>query len=392
IDNEVTDITTINVDVTPVTLARISFNQDSVFESFKQLAKLAGFIFYVDESKDLHFELRDETDSGIDLTNTNIISSRFDTTREQMANIVWVYGDRYISDFREELTAGAGSVFTLLNKPHNTLVEHLGSPQQGGVFELVSQPISGTNYLVNFHDKQLIFISGTDLGDSIPINGGSIIVTYGREIPIVKFGQNEASISAFGPKTKIIDDKKIKDPITAKDILIKELDNANPFKGIEVEFKGWNVFTPGNTIDVTLNDFDISDTVGIISVIYTFDKNTIQGERVIRLRLDKKVLEVTDALAELKRKLDAIQAQDRQDTDIITRLILATGSAQVVGSKWLVQTRGLGSSFILGKGPHGITGATFGGILGSVVGSGINFLGDSRSGLVINFTGGFVYS
>ncbi len=398
IDENVDDITTNNVDTTEVTLARIAFNHTPVFEAVQQLAELAGFIFYVDNDKDLHFEKKQQISSGITLDNTNIIKSNFNQTREGMANSIWVYGDRYLAGFQElnRLDGSAwegapGSVFILLNKPHSTRVEYLGSSLKGGIFNLNLTQTSGPDYLVNFHDRELIFQSGTEIGyNAIPASGGSIISIYDREIPIVKFGEDRNSITLFGKKVNVINDKTIRDPNTATDILKRELEKINPFKGIEANYKGWADITVGNTVDVTLSDFNISETgLDIINVQYIFDKNTVQSEDIIKFRLNKKITDLTDEMSRLRSRITALESQDRQDTDVLTRFESATGSYLIIGSYWVIQTKNLGSSFILGHpGFTGSTGDQPGGRLGSIVGSGVNFLGDSRSGFTVVASGG----
>ena len=355
---EIIDITTTNVDVTTTTLQRMSFNQQSIFDAYSELAELAGFIFYVDENKDLHFEKKEFVSSGQEFNNTNITSSTFNNTREGMANRIWVYGDRYLSGFREELSAGSpvgGSVFTLLSKPHNTSVDYLGNIQRGGVFELISEAESGTNYLVSFEDRQLIFTSGTTIGDSIPISGGSIVASYDREIPIAKVGTNWTSLRAYGQKNKIITDTAIKDPTTASDILQKELDKSDPFRGVEINVSGWYDLTTNQTVKVVLSDFNIDEVVGILNITYSFDKNRVNSEDVIKIRLDKKITDLTDELSELRRRLDRLEAKDRVGTDVLTRLEVGNGSFAVVGSYWEVKSRYIGSDYIWGNPSTGPT-------------------------------------
>ena len=394
ISANVDDITTTNVDTTGVTLKRIVFNHTPVFEALKQLAELAGFYFFVDNDKDLNFKQRANVSSGIVLDNTNINISNIDTTREGMANSVFVYGDRQLSGFEETLTAGSplgGSVFDLLSKPRNTLVTVDTVPSQGGVFELTVVPTSGPRHLVSFNDKKVVFVSGTDIGyDAIPSSGASVKITYDRDIPIVKFGQNEDSITLFGKREKIINDKSINDPNTAVDILRKELEKSDPFKGVECATKGWFSITPGTLARVTLSDFNIDEDVGILNASYIFDKTTVNNEKIITVRLDRKITDITDEITTIRNRLNAIESADRQESDTITSLRTSEDNVIVVGSKWEVKTRTeLGSSFILGVAPHGVSGPTFGGTLGSIVASGINFLGDSRGALSIVASGGF---
>ncbi len=339
ITDNVDDITTTNVDTTSVTQKRISFNQENVFEALKELAELAGFYFFVDVNKDLNFKRRDMVSSGITLNNSNIKSTKFNQTREGMSNEVFVYGDRYLAGFQETLNFDGGSEYTLISKPHNTLVQISGLPLVGGVLNLISEPTT-EQYLVSFDDKQIIFTSGTEVGDNVPVSGtdSSGLITYDRDIPIVKAGRNNASISTFGRKRKVINDKSIKDPTTASDILKKELDKSSPFRGMELQIKGWLDIDVGNTAVVILDDFGIDDTIGILNVSYKFDKNTVQSKDVIKIKLDKKINDITDEVVKLRQRLDRQEAEDRQETDTITRLEQADDNVRVVGSEWLIRT------------------------------------------------------
>ncbi len=227
INDNVLDITTNNVDTTSTTLSHIAFNHTPVYDALKQLAELSGFTFFVDTSKDLNFKIKGGTSSGVTLgSGTNITKSRFRTTDRELYNKVWVYGDRELTGIRDEFKqgGGGGSVFTLSYKPHHTevVVGGLGSvTMQGGIFELlVGTSISGTQYLVDFDQQKIVFVSGTEAGNNIPVESASIFVDYDRSTPIIKFGEDRTSIDQFGPHTKVIVDKNIKDPNMAKDQVI----------------------------------------------------------------------------------------------------------------------------------------------------------------------------
>jgi hypothetical protein len=409
-DNEVDDVTTNNVQVTGTTLSRISFNQQSVFEALKQLSDLSGFYFYVDTDKDLHFEQNLATSSGVTINNTNIRRSRFDTTRTRMANKVWVYGDRYLTGFKEFQSADGGSVFTLVSKPHNTRVEtsdNPGSFLNGTVFEFTPTVASGFDYAVSFDDKQVIFLSGTDLGYStIPTSGGSVIIAYEREVPIVKFGQDDASISAFGPKEKVIQDKAIRDPRTATDILKRELERSDPFKRMEFNLSGWYTFEVGQTVTANLSDFGMNEMdVPILNISYTFDKSNNLDEEVISIKVNRKIVDITDQLTGIERRLEALESSDLQDTDLLTRLIQAAGSLNIVGSYWEVRTRAItGKNLIYDDPVFGIMGSATleqqyaGSIVTSFVLSttagilGTSTLGITDSTFAVVRSGGFDYT
>ncbi len=126
----------------------------------------------------------------------------------------------------------------------------------------------------------------------------------------------------------------------------------------------------------------------ILEVKYIFTPKNNESDRVLTVKVSKRLKDVTDTIKQLILDVKKLQADDVDTSDVLSRLEFSIGSLGVKVSDWKVQTRTLGSSFLLGVAPHGVTGPTFGGILGSVVASGINFLGDSRSALSIQRSGG----
>ena len=218
------DITTTNV-VDGLDVDRIVFNHTPVFDAIRQLAEFTDFMFYIDNSKDLHFKEKSATKSGYTFGSggTPLVKASFKEKRDGIYNEVWVYGDRYLDGYKETFTGdGTGSVFTLLYSPHNTSITvDSATVQPGGIYQMSYSAGSQFNYLVNYNDKKIIFTSGTDAGDNIPGNGSSIVVDYMRDLPIVKYGDNDASIDAYGKRIKVIQDKSIKDPLTAETILLR---------------------------------------------------------------------------------------------------------------------------------------------------------------------------
>ncbi len=399
-NNLVPDITTNNVNVTTKILPRMSYNHESIFDAFSELAKIANFIFYVDEDKDLHFEERKSISTGVTIGNdqNNLLSTDLKNTRQGMGNIVWVYGDRYLSGFQENLATDGGSDYTLLSRPHNTEIFSLGLPLKGSIKDITLTPTSGADYEVDFFDRKIIFLSGTDIGySSIPETGGSIIVNYQRELPIVKNAVESQSIDFYGPKVKIIRDKSIKDPNTALDLLKATLQDSNPLNRLKCSLKGFFTFNPGEKVIYDLNDFGIQKIeMSIVEILYKFNKNTIQNNTTISLTLSKKLLDITDQIKDMNTRLVQLESADVSDTDILTRLIISEESVQVVGSRWNVLTSTVtGSAFHLystGFVPpinpfHLASGTDEGRLAGSFTGSAQAF-----STFSIAFSGGNDYS
>jgi len=393
ISKYVVGITTTNVDVTSTILKHISFNQTPVYDALKQLAELSNFIFWVDTDKDLNFKQKGVTSSGITLDNTNVIKSNFRTTDKELYNKIWVYGDRILNAWKNTFTAdGTGSVYILDYKPYNTEVEVAGSVMlRGGIFEMiVGAPASGTEYLVDFDQRKIIICSGTECGDNIPDNGVTVKVDYDRSTPIIKYGEDRTSIDTYGPKTKVIVDKTITDPLMAKDIVVSTLDQySSPSMQGTIDVQGIVYLIAGNTVVVNLSNQNISsETYDILETKYSFTKENCLINKVLRVKVSKKLKDVVDTLKQLILDVKKLQASDMITTDVYSRMEFGTGSFGMRVKDWYVKTKTLGSSFVLGHPGTNPGGIQAGGILGSVTISGINFLGDSRSSFTIQQSGG----
>lgn len=379
-------ITTTNVDTTFTTIDHIRFNHVNLYDAIKQIAEQAGFFFYIDTDKDLNFKERETTGSGLTFDNTNITKAKFKESDQQLYNQVWVYGGRVLVGTTETFSGdGAGSVFTLSASPHNTDITVDGVIQKGGISEVVLQPESGTNYLIDFDQKKIIFTSGTDIGDSTPANGtNNIVVNYDESRPLVKFARNEVSESTYGKKSKVIVDRSITQASLARDIALTTLDeHKDPVKQGDLEVSGVLSITPGQTCIVDLPNHNVSSQqFSMIEARYTFDVQRNQSEQVLRLRVNKRVGDITDTIKQMLLDIKKIQAQDISASDIFTRLETATAFATGCTS-FEVRTRTIGSGFILGHPLNGVLGspAPSQGGLGQVV------LGDSRSAQTIVVSG-----
>ena len=375
IDLQIKGITYTNVDTTTVTLEKISFNHQTVWDSLMKLAKLSGYVVWIDEDKDLNFKLKDAVSSGVTLSN-EIKKATFNTTKEGMANSVWVYGDRILTRANNEFYGdGAGSVFTLTSKPHNLAVfveDTLISP--GGVGGLDDPAMGDAKYLVDFSNKQVTFTSGTVAGENIPGAGSKISIDYDRRVPIVKFGEDQSSISVYGRKEKVIVDNNIISNTVANQMIAQQLVESSPFKGLELNLNGWFTFKVGEMVTVIIPDFDLTQEAEIIGIDYLFNSKSVTGEDVIKIRVDKKIFDITDSIKDLNERITNLE--NPQLADILTRYYRTTGEMDIVGSSWKVSTKTYtpGYNFILGNPPFAILGsATNAATLGLSGGTGPTF-------------------
>jgi len=367
------EITTNNVNTTSTVLKHITFKNVSLFDALKQLAELSGYIFYIDVDKDLHFEQKDSVSSDITLDNTNVLSANFRDNADNIFNRVYVYGSRQLIGTQETFTAGSplgGSVFTLLNKPHNTVVTVNGSIKRGAIFEMaVSEPTSGTHYLVDYDKQQIIFISGTNVGDNIPASGDTIVVDYKRSVPIVKLAEDKVSIAKYNVRSKVITDTSITDPQMARDIALNFLTlNKDPKKEGNLLLKDIAQLTPGNTVTVNLPYHNVNNQVyTILEADYNFTKENMYKDAVLKVKVSEKIPDIVDTIKQLALDIKKLQAERVDTTDVLTRLETVTGSVGLRAT-WSVKTRNIGSSFILGHPDRGRLGSTV---------SGVSYLGEA---------------
>lgn len=387
INANVSNITTTNVNVTGTTIPAMAFNHTPVFDALKQLAEIAGFYFYIDSNKDLNFKAKGVASSGYTFSSgVNVIEANVKTIRDKLYNKVWVYGDRVLTNApRQSFTANGGSVYTLNYKPSNTAVYVAGSTASkiGGVFEMLAgTPGSPTQYLVDYDNKQIVFVSGTSAGMNVPASGSvTFVVDFQRQTPIVKYGQDDGSVLSYGPKTYVVVDKAIKDPQQAQTIMVNTLvQYSSPQSQVSIDVQGFFDLTPGTTAVVNDAYHGITaQNYTILSASYEFTQENNLHEEVLSVKLNQRVLDVSDTLKQMLLDIKKMQAGDADASDTIQRTQFSTGSTGPLVKSWRAYSRTLGSSFVLGHPTLGILGTT----------SPQPYLGDSRGPLVLLQSGNY---
>lgn len=234
-------------------------------------------------------------------------------------------------------------------------------------------------YLVNYSDKQIILTSGTLAGDNRYV-GSDLIIDYMRDLPIVKFGNNDSSIDAYGKRVKIIQDTNIKDPLTAATTMLTELENSSdPLKEGTLSLYKINNINVGDTCVVNIPQYGINSVkYDIIEVKYDMTKKNLLSDNIISIKVNRKVADITDTLKDIILQQKKLQGEDIQSTDLLTRYKVSVGSIGIRTSGLEVWTQPIGSSFILGHLSHGL--------LGSYAS---HNLGDHRLGSIIQWSGGY---
>ena len=349
-------LTTNNVDTsTGTTIERIGFNQVNVFSALQELAELSDYYFYIDTDKDVHFEARSSSSSGRTFNNTNIHHAIFKKDDREIYNKVWVYGARILTGANDLGGIGAGSVFQLTSKPHSTRVSVGGTLQQpGGIYEMTNPATeSGLKYVVNFNEKEVIFVSGTLAGDNIPASGTSnVSVDYERYTPLLKYLEDDTSITAYGPKTKIIKDDNLKSFTEVNEKATTFLaDNKDLKIQGDLSIKGILDITPGHTCIVNLPWHNInSQTYTVLSAAYKFNKLNNRTCKVLSITVNKKLSDFTDMMKDqmIKLKRFEVGPLEGEYTNLKTTLKYAD-----VDSHYELWQRNINSNFVFHSDKHG---------------------------------------
>jgi prophage tail gpP-like protein len=340
----------------------ITFSSISVFDAIKFLAELSTSIFWVDNDKEIHFEPKSQSDSGFVVNNNNTTNANFSTSLNDVYNRIFVYGDRQqVRAPQETFPTDGGSVFTLQNKPHDTQVSYLGSIRTGGAYEFAENLRPGIEYYVDYDNKNLIFVSGTDAGgDYIPLSGGSVVVDYDKSVPLIKFTEDRTSVETYGPRTKWIVDKDINDGSYAKAKALTTLaELKNPKVQGKVKILGLPHITQGQFITVNIPHHNIiNEQYDVVQIDYKFTKNNSQKGEVMTLTLNERDNDLVDTLKSVIQDVRSLQSGDVDADDLITRYEGVTGSVGVRTSGLIVRTRSIaGDALIWGNATFGIWGS-----------------------------------
>lgn len=369
----VKSITTNNVNVTTTTVDKITFTNISVFDALIQLAEISGYFFYVDTDKDLHFEQKNSTSSGVTLDNTNSNSARFTTSDSDQYTKVTVQGDRQLTGAESIQTTGTdntGSVYVLDAKPYNTLVTLSGASntvlQPGGIVNINDPATDNVKYLVDFQGQTVTLTSGTAAGDNIQANGSVVIFNYQRSTPVLSVKQ----IASNFPKHKIITDRNIKDIDEASTKAQTFLDEHKDVKVQgRVDVKSVLDVTPGHTVLVNLpNQGQNNQTYAITNAKYEFNPTNIQSQRILSLKLNRKISDFVDIMKEQILRLRAIESSETDSS--ITNLELGSSVVGVRNINRVISTS-IGSAFYFHTPNH------------NILNSPSSLLGDMRTGSTV---------
>jgi len=369
-----TGLTTNNVGITTTEIERITFNNITLFDALVQLSEISGYYFFINTDKDLNFVKKDSIVSGETFNNTNVTSSNFKQTDDEIFNRITVFGDRQLTGVRETFSAQAGSVYTLDDKPSNVNFIGSASPnvpiQPGGIKGVANPQTENVQYLVNYHEKEVILASGTTAGDNTGWTGSSVIIDYQRSSPLIAIGNDATSETAYGQKCKQIVDRNIKTQdeaeLKASTFLAKYKD---PLIEGNINVYGITNVTPGNTAIVNIPFQNISSqTYTILNAVYEFTSRNNLSNQVLNITLNKRIKNFIDYMKDQELRLRNLEGAEVETS--ITNLESTTGSLSVETS-YNVISNSIGSTFYFHLPGH------------NILNSSTSLIGDMRAGSTV---------
>lgn len=211
-------ITTNNVRPTHRVIETIDFPYVPIIECIQQLADIAGWRWYVDADRDLHFF---DTDEGLDSSivfstvgnRWNILNDTLDLNtqiNDRTANRVWIIGARQASQaFVDQYWTGDGlnDIFTISYTPNYPAVWEGG---QRKTIELDKGMGTDKDYTYDKKNKVLRRAAGP-----LP-KGVELKLEYRPTTQIIDYFQDSASIARYGIYEKAIKDKQIVEKMAAR--------------------------------------------------------------------------------------------------------------------------------------------------------------------------------
>lgn len=321
--------TTTNVQTGP-TIDSISFDHVSIRKCFEKLAKLTGYVWWVDYQKNLYFQdvQTDAAPETITDSSANFESITIDYDTSQVRNSVIVIGssdgEQSASSTTETFTGdGETRSWELEDKPSQVVTITVNGVNQQFSLDLNERDTDDMVY--SFTDQRIYM---TDAATT-PANGHAIVITYFPRVPIIAQKQDAASIAFFaaldggdGVMEYTIKESSIQSKAEANERAVQELDEfADPlatgiFKTRSGLLTGGSIFQPGQYLTVNLPTYGINtDTAFLIQQVdieMVEDEENTTTEYFYTVRFGGRLVGVQEFLESL-----ASEGEEVQDSNLI---------------------------------------------------------------------------
>jgi hypothetical protein len=286
------------------TIDTISFDHISIRKCLEKLAKLTGYVWWVDYEKNLYFTTQSATPAPENITDSSAnfqdISIDYDTS--QVRNSVIVIG----SDDGEEAESVATNTFTGDGETRAWELEakpsQISSITLNGVSKQFSLDLNERDTDVFVYSFEGASFRLTD-SQTTPTGADTIVITYYPRIPIITIRSDPASIAAFAAKDGgdgvyeyTIKESSITSRAEAADRALQELSEfstalvAGRFTTRTSLLTGGSIFAPGQYLTVNLPTYGISTDIAFLiqEVEITLHEDGSTTEYTYRVRFGGK--------------------------------------------------------------------------------------------------------
>lgn len=251
----------------------VTFNHISVRKAFEKLAKLTGYVWWVDDAKVLHFieQTSEAAPESITDTSNNYESISISYDVSQVRNTIVIQGGGEITDlpYTQTFVAdGEAREWILMEKPKQTVSITIGGAAQTFDADYLN-PDNSSQVLVSYQEKRVKLSSN----EATPTAGTLIEVVYYYEEPIITKLIDQDSIDYMkaleggdGVHDYAINDNTISSLAEARDRALQEFEEwAYPLiDGMFVTrtslLGAGHYFEPGQILSVNLPTWGISTT------------------------------------------------------------------------------------------------------------------------------------
>jgi len=312
-----------------------------VADAYRELADTVGedqWIFYIDDSEDIHFKEESFASTGKQYNETNIFKASIKEEGKKVRNRVIVRGG-------EKLTQNVTTPY-VGNGTQKLYTISSGTPVE--LKQVTVNSVVTTSYTADLSRNLIEF-------DTAPTNGHAIAILHDKRTSVIAEADNPTSIAANGLCIHEKQDKNIVSNDRAQEIADALLALwGDPRNSIVVEVFLDPSLVAGKTVEVRYSHIGIDSYTEYVISKVTHSIN--RGKLMTKMELiNSDIASVPEALKELKAIVNEIQMQQTDEDAPVTKLITMT-DVGVATTDLTVELGYITDSFVLGHDDNGIIG------------------------------------
>lgn len=343
IQQEVPELTVNNVSGPGVTLDKVLFPNMTVKEALNKINDLFDeeFVWFVDKSKDFHFEPEGTTSSGEVLEyGTNIVEASIGPDESRLVNFALVYGLNQTTRVSESISFdGTEQTFQTEFKPDAVEVvnETDGRTLSGGVEDVNTLSEADVEFLVDRQGKE-ITVQAQDQGDSGEIR-------YNRGHPVFATRRDTTSIGNYEVQKEQIMGESIETKEIAQNLanaLVRKF--SEPLLVGDATIAGIIGLKAGETVDVKVPSQDIDDTLTIEEVEYDYSSDSFTQT----VELNEKLGDIESTVRNHEQRIKNLEGNVSGSLSIVPKFVFPSETVGVTESG-TIETRSINDSFFLDR-------------------------------------------